>query len=528
MSKWTKYFGISGCIVFIFGLFLSYAVAYDANYVSLSHLLLGAALLLVFVYRGGLSIFRSKAAVRTFSLSFVLGSYSLLFFGLLIVVNVLFFRFDPLYFDSTIEKVHTLAPQSQKVLESLKDDIVIRAFYLGSEVEPAVKELLSNMKRKSDKIAWEAIDPEKNPVLVEKYGINERSTLHLSFRDQKNTREVKVVRNINEQEIINALLKLTRGEGKKAYYLFGHGEANLDEPSEAGFLFLKEAIQGENIKIERLNSSAQLVIPKDTDALLVLAPRRQLLAAEKTAIEQYLKEGGSAVFLCEPNTTKDVSELVAPYEIVVGDDIIVEPLSRLFEGKALGVQPVISSYSEHSITKEFNESIVLSTACSVRGEKKADKESLWYPNDKVEVNSIAWTNVESWAEKNVQLVFSENSQAEKQDDDMQGPIPVAAAFEREINSSTDHKKLQRIFVVGDADFVANVNIRQLFNRDFFLNGLNWVIGEEASLSIRAKSLKSASKALSPKQFRAIFILSGILFPEILLLIGFFVWIKRGQ
>jgi len=90
------------------------------------------------------------------------------------------------------------------------------------------------------------------------------------------------------------------------------------------------------------------------------------------------------------------------------------------------------------------------------------------------------------------------------------------------------KPAGRVVVIGDADFVNNANIRQLFNRDFFLNILNWTIGEEEGVTIRAKSLRRSVKVLTNRQISLIFLVAGVLIPELVTLAGFVVWWARSS
>lgn len=90
---------------------------------------------------------------------------------------------------------------------------------------------------------------------MEDFGVSQSATVHFSFADEPAGRSTKIVRDITEQEITNSIIKLTRGGEKKVYVLTGHGEADLTKEVEAGFLYLKEAIEGENIAVSTLNFS---------------------------------------------------------------------------------------------------------------------------------------------------------------------------------------------------------------------------------------------------------------------------------
>lgn len=551
MKNYFHYFGILGLIVFVFGLLSYFLLDFDQYYFMQAHIGLGVLFILVFVLKGGLRRLGSAAAQRAAGFGFGLTLYTLLFLAVLAVTNLGAYRFDPFYFDSTEQKVHTLAPQTVEVLASLPEATVARFFAVGGEVDADVEDILNRLARHSKLFRWEVVDPETNPTLTELFGVNERNTLHFSFDETEVKRAVKITRTINEQEVANALLKLTRGGKKVVYWFSGHGESDLDGPTEAGFLFLKEAIEGENVLVKKLDLAEGFSVPDDADAVLLMAPRRSLLVKERNAIRRYLQQGGNAIFASEPRTTRDVASLVRPLGIIVGNDVILAEEVRL-GGKTVVVRPMVVEYGQHAVTENFSQETIYSTASSVRTAPVVPSG--------MRVTELAFTDRNSWAEVNIDAIFSKQPTAAIDPEDVRGPLALAAAAEGPVvyesyeteadelelipdkeeasteenqedatrEEGTGKPKQSRVVVFGDADFVANVNIRQLFNRDFFLNSLNWVLGESESITIRAKSLKCSTKALTTKEFRAMFLFAGILLPEAVLILGITVWWWRRQ
>ncbi len=533
MKRNISFVGLAGLIIFTFGLLTYFLVSFDEYYFVAGHLGLGILLLLYFAARGGLQPFGKAAVRRAAGFSLGMAGYSLIFIALLALINFYVARNDALYFDSTEQKIYTLAPQTSSLLEKMEPTVIVRGFFIGGKPPVEVSELIKRMRRITDKLDWRVIDPELNPTMTETFGVSEKDTLHFSIADENSNREVKVARTLTEETIVNALIKLTRSGKKVIYYVSGHGESDLDESKEAGFLFLKEAIQGENLEVKKLLLAEAGAVPDDASALLLMAPRVSLLPIELAAIKKYLSAGGPAIFASEPRTVRDVANLVEPMGIVVGDDIILDQvlkMSNFLQGESpgVGVQPTITNFADHAVTRDFNQGIVLSTVNSVR---KTENSS---------AVELAFSGERSWAEQDIELVFSETPQATLEDSDIRGPVSVAAAFEGVVHYPAEEegdapasvaeedRKPTRVFVMGDADFVANVNIRHLFNRDFFLNALNWVLGEEEGITIRAKTLRASTKSLSDEQFQSIFFFTAIVIPECVVLGGFFVFWRRKR
>src|SRR5262249_48146141 len=152
-------------------------------------------------------------------------------------------------------------------------------------------------------------------------------------------------------------------------------------------------------------------------------------------------------------------------------------------------------------------SVLFTTVSSVRRLPEADARA---------VQELALTSASSWAETNLELLFSSTPQAAKEANDIPGPVSVAAAAEG--STGTPHLK-GRIVVFGDADFVSNTNLRELANRDFVLNAVEWAIGDELATGARARTLRLTTRKLTPEELSRIFLFGAILLPECFAVLG---------
>jgi hypothetical protein len=79
------------------------------------------------------------------------------------------------------------------------------------------------------------------------------------------------------------------------------------------------------------------------------------------------------------------------------NDIIIEPVLRLFAGPTLGLEPVVRKYGNHPITNNFVNNTVFSLARSMNPKKPAP--------DGITVSTLASTSEEGWAETDLSNVF---------------------------------------------------------------------------------------------------------------------------
>jgi ABC-type uncharacterized transport system involved in gliding motility auxiliary subunit len=437
--------------------------------------------------------------------------YVFFFLGVLVFGGVLVKKYLPVYIDVTEEKVYSLSSHTLKVLNDLSDPVYVKVFSLGGEPPEKLRILLDRYARSSSDFRWNAFDPDTHRTLVEKLGVQEKDTLYFSFEDaESDAKGILLSRNIDEEGITNALTRLVRGKDTIVYVPQSHGEGSLSLDTEAGFSFLRESVSGEGYTVSELDLISVDEIPVKNSVLLILAPQKSYLPGEKEKVQEFIRAGGNVLFLLEPLYVHLLQGLIEPLGIVPGADVIVDKEAFTFKDGVMGVQPLVDTFSGHHSVKDFGKTIILSTASSVRKLGDADQ-----------VTEIAFTSETSWAETDLESLYSDTPTAEKTDDDIPGPVSVAAVYENSHEAGD-----QRIMVIGDTDFVSNIHIRQLFNRDFFLNALNWVAGEEEVVKIRAGTLRRSREVISPAQFTSIFTFAGILIPELILLLGIGVWVYR--
>ena len=79
---------------------------------------------------------------------------------------------------TTSEKIYSLSDQSLGVLQQVKQDLHVKAFYQGGEYAPA-RDLLDLYKARNTKISYEFIDPDKEPLDIDLSSTRTRDALTL-------------------------------------------------------------------------------------------------------------------------------------------------------------------------------------------------------------------------------------------------------------------------------------------------------------------------------------------------------------
>ena len=511
MTKLWQFAGLVGVVFLVFG---GVAFIFTENLFDpyvLTHLLLGSVLVIAYLVTQGKNFIASFGR-RSTKYGVSAAVYTVVFIAVLVVSNI----FSTLYhqrWDLTESRVYSLSPQTVKLLGGLKQDLVVHGFFEKGE-NPKASDLMKSYAYASPHVKFTAVDPDRHPELVKQYKITNLNTLHINYGNESTN-----ITDPTEENVTNAIIKLTKATKKNVLFLTGHGEPKLDDKEgPQGYAAAKAALENENYQVKEILLATQEKVPEDTSLLIVAAPEKALDGHELEAITAYLKNGGR-LFVLLPQAPEDagLKGLLKNWGMEVGDDVVVDQQIRLFQGPTLGVEPIADTYNTaHPITRDFKERTIFPLVRSVEPVKNDNVDSTW----------LVRTSETSWAEKDINGIFKQG-RASLGPDDKKGPIPIAIAATAQLKKLGVEKPGDtKVVAVGTAAFGNNRYINIFFNRDFFLNAANWLVGQEEMISIRSRSIRASRVQLTDRESAAIFYVSFLILPEILLLIGLAVWWRR--
>ncbi len=443
-------------------------------------------------------------------------------------------------FDWSEAGVHSLSDQSQKLLAGQEDDVEVVAFYAPLDAGPA-RELLDRYAYASPRFKVSYVDPNERPELLARYEITPEKlgngVVHIALGG-----ESVEVSEVTEENVTNAMVKLSRTGEKTVYFLEGHNEHAIQGEAGAaknGYERAADALRNENYRVEKLLLAAKGEVPADADVVVIPGATRPLLSEERQALRKYLEGGGAVFALLDPRAQTDLVDDVRAWGVLLGDDIVVDRELALF-GRA--TTPFAGRYAEsHEITKGLKDTTIFNTARSVRsaGDGQAS------------LTELVFTGDASWAETDLERFFGEGA-AELGDSDLRGPVSLAVAGtlrlapageppeEAEAASAEPAEgegageaaakdgKEARIAVFGDSDFASNELIEAYRNRDLFVNTVNWLMGDVEAISIRPVRSRASRFELSADQFLQVRSLSLFVLPEAIAIAGVLVWWARRR
>lgn len=511
MGTSTSLFGLWGLVLLAFGV-VAYAVAPGASAYVLLHVGLGLLLLLLYftTSRESLTTVLGERSTRYGANAVV---YSAAVIAVLVIGNWLAARHNARW-DLTSQNVFSLSSQSSGVLAELDKPIEIHAFVEGG-VDPLVEDLLDSYRQAAGDLTFHMVDPIRDRELTERFAVTELPTIHIAY----DGRTATVTRDITEETLTNGIIKATQTTKQTVCFLEGHGEPDLDDREARGFASLQDALRNENYETRKVLLATEETVPEECSILVVVGTERPLFDHEVELLRKALDGGRSALFLAPPQRGAQLGTLLAPWGVRLTETVIVDQVVRLFQGPALGLQILASSYGTHEITRDFRERTVFPLARAVTADA-AGKPGL-------HAVELVQSSESSWAESDLAGVF-ERGEARREDADLPGPVSLAVAVtgsHKEMNLGEEGET--RLVVFGDADFANNQFLMQLFNRDLLLNTMSWLGGQEELISIRPRAIRTSSAQLSPDESTRIFYLSVLVLPELLLLLGLTVWWRRS-
>ena len=286
--------------------------------------------------------------------------------------------------DLTASGEHTLSDKTLQALKTIKEPVKAIAFVKEpSEEASSVKKLLASYQYHLKGLSFEMVDPDRNPGLTRQYDIQALNTVILEGFGQNQT-----VKTPDEEGLTNALVRLSKGRTEKVYWVMGHGERPFKSTAQESLASIHQNLSNQNYEFEEL-TLAQKDIPSDAALVVVAAPEKSLFPEEVASLKRFLDKGGSLLVFLEPYQDGGLKEFLREYGVVVSSDIVVDKMSRVMGGDFL--LPMIVSYGNHEITRNFRLLSFFSMARSVELDKDVKKKGLTLTN-------LALTSQESWSE----------------------------------------------------------------------------------------------------------------------------------
>lgn len=441
-----------------------------------------------------------------------------------IILNIFIGKWN-VSWDLSQEKIYTISEQSKSIVRGLEQDITI--YILDSEEGFPIgfKQLLQQYIKMSSHIKvvyrdlslypnfpYEYVDSSTtvspDSMIVEcgeKHVYLDAAEFSSMGLSEDGTSYGTIVE--FEPLLTSAINTVNDGEARIIYQTTGHNELSFSNSVQTG-------IMRDNFNLAELSLLHASAVPEDADILIINAPTTDFSRDDCDKIRAYLDAGGSVYYIMEATASlENLDALMADYGIESAEGIVMEQsLNMIYGGGTESATPtyIIPLVEDTEITHDYYTAGLAFMVPIAKG--LTEKSGSGY-----QVTGLLSTS--SYAYSKVNL-YSEY--VSREDEDIVGPFYLAALSEKE--------GAGRLLVLGSSNVLAD-NVDEVVsgnNRNFFLNGLNYLTGDSDKISIRGKDIIYDSNIYSSQ---TVYLISGIAIggiPALILVWGIAVVVIRRK
>jgi len=464
-------------------------------------LIAGGALVIVAIAfnLGGIWAFFTRRSSRLGANTIVL---SLAVLGILTAVNILAFRHDK-RFDMTTEKLYSLSDQSRKIAGHMKQDV--NFIYFSNQADSHLSELMAEYRTQNRRIQFRRVDPIAHPEIAKQYNVRATGDMVAT----SGARKIHL-QGTAEEDITNALIRLSHTSAKTVCFVEGHGEKSLDSPDANGYSAVKSELTKETYAVQSVNLVNAKGVPAACTVVVIAGPQQALFPQEADMVGKYLDGGGKLFVLADPGTHTGLSPVLAAWNINLGDNVVIDT-SLLSQLSHTGpVVPVVVDYGDSPITEGFQNSMTVFPMARTVDIANASKTA---------PQTVALLKTSAQSFTTPKIVGSTVSYDPKTD--QKGPLTLGVTAEQKENG-----KQARLAVIGNSEFAANRWVGVQRNGDLFYNTINWLSQDVDLISIRPKSPTNRRVTMTEAQQRMLMWFSLALLPGLVVIAGIWIWWKR--
>lgn len=400
--------------------------------------------------------------------------------------------------DFTRPRTFSLTPFTKQVLDRL--DVDVEALLVRPPDSPGKEKLLLDLyaavspRFRVREVPPQVLDPEAQRLL--------KGRTQILLRAGERMQRVPLA---EEAYVTQALLAVTARSEGQVCFLTGHGEPDPQGRDPRSLGRLTATLEREGFSVSSLLLAAQPAVPEDCRVVVLAAPERELLEAERQALESFWERGGRILVFLEPGRIVEPASLLKSAGIRAPEATVVDEEASLFGSQAPGQELLVNRFARHHpVTLGLQEQtrVVVSGARPL--EVLTQDASGFVFSDPVS-RLVPTAAGEALAER-------------------RGSFALGVSFEKVSSEGVT----SRLVVFGDLDVAANRLFGVLYNRDLVMNAVYWLAGRETGGALRPKVEDLYQAPLFPEKAVAAYHSVVLLVPEAILIFGILFWHRRRR
>lgn len=456
--------------------------------------------------------------------------------ALTVVVNLIASALPETYtqIDATSQKLYSITEDTEKYLDTLKDDVTLYVMVNKNSKDDNVDRTLQKYASASKHVKVKYVDPNVSPTFASKYTDSDVTSNSIIVVCGDRSKVIDYNSDIYEYsydssynysvtgydcegQVTAAIQYVTSESTTNVYELTGHDESTLSGD-------FSEVFQKRFMNVGSLSLLTVDAIPEDCQAIFITAPQSDLSEDDLSKLSQYLGNGGKIYLSIDYSKWNDLTnfkKLLSDNNIETTESLLAETDRSYYYQSPFYLLPNVENTEVSSSVAGMTQVFVpYSVGLTYTGEDDSNVTSFMTTSDTTIAKAAA--NIAA-----VQSQADAANIASAQDGDTQGQYSLGIMVTNENGGE--------LCVLGSA-MMCTDSANQIVsghNATLFNGIVNTLVttddgNSDNAVVIAAKDYTVSNLTVSANAMLVYGILWGIFMPIVLIIIGIIVWARRRK
>lgn len=456
--------------------------------------------------------------------------------ALTVVVNLIASALPETYtqIDATSQKLYSITEDTEKYLDTLKDDVTLYVMVNKNSKDDNVDRTLQKYASASKHVKVKYVDPNVSPTFASKYTDSDVTSNSIIVVCGDRSKVIDYNSDIYEYsydssynysvtgydcegQVTAAIQYVTSESTTNVYELTGHDESTLSGD-------FSEVFQKRFMNVGSLSLLTVDAIPEDCQAIFITAPQSDLSEDDLSKLSQYLGNGGKIYLSIDYSKWNDLTnfkKLLSDNSIETTESLLAETDRSYYYQSPFYLLPNVENTEVSSSVAGMTQVFVpYSVGLTYTGEDESNVTSFMTTSDTTIAKAAA--NIAA-----VQSQADAANIASVQDGDTQGQYSLGMMVTNE-NGGELCVLGSAMMCTDSANQIVSGHNATLFNG--IVNALVTTDDENSdnAVVIAAKDYTVSNLTVSANAMLVYGILWGIFMPIVLIIIGIIVWARRRK
>lgn len=424
--------------------------------------------------------------------------------------------------DLTSEKLNSLSDQSAKLLENLSDDLNVKVFYNGPSGQEEKQKVQQGLRLYQDKSSYLKVQ------YINAYVDQQQAIRYLGDRIERDSgpvsvfvehagKKVEVDPPFDEATLTSAMIKATRNNQAKIYFVKGHGEKEIEDNGDTGLKEFAKMLGDASYSIDSFTFLEGKGVPTDATLVAIVGPTVAYLDSELDFLRAYLRKGGHLFVALDPGQRHNLANLTRSMGVQFANNYV------LTQTQIVGGGPMTVLGREFDKNSEVTKSLPQASSFAVF----PIVSEVMPATEKTEgfnVREIVKTDGYSFTINDISKPIRGRPETKAISIGLEVKGKVAAVEPKKGEEKVEPENFEAI-IFGDSDFLANRVLQVGVNRDLAMNAIASLANQADLISIRPKMPKGTMVTLTYYARLAV-IVAGLAVPILLMILSAVLWFRR--